>query len=202
VATSLRQRKKDRTRATVIAVSQRLFAEQGYAATTLEQIADEAEISVPTLLVYFESKERLALAPEYDTLGRFKERVDDPDRTDDTLTLWRRQVEEGTSNVGKNLKGYLRRTEYLSDPALGRGVLDLLQQYEDILGSGLARDRGTADVNTRLLATLLSFGNQSAIRRWAAGGGRGSLAAMALEVVEFAEKRFPLDGKRPPRQKR
>lgn len=189
----LRERKKERTRATLVEVSNDLFAEHGYAATTLEQIAAAAEISVPTLLVYFESKERLALAAEYDTLARFRARVEDADRAASTLALWHDQVEEGTRNVGRNLKRYLRRTEYLSDPALGRGVLDLLTQYEDVLAAGIATDFGTTDDEpaTRLLATLLSFGNQSAIRRWSAGGGRGDLRAMALEVVAFAEERYP-----------
>src|SRR5215212_6811405 len=53
---SLRERKKERTRATLTEVSAKLFSDQGYAATTLDQIAAAAEISVPTLLVYFESK--------------------------------------------------------------------------------------------------------------------------------------------------
>jgi AcrR family transcriptional regulator len=190
---SLRERKKEATRARLVEVSSALFVDQGYAATTLEQIAEGADISVPTLLVYFESKERLALAAEYDTLGRFKAKVEDPDRSTDTLALWRQQVEDGTRKVGKNLKSFFQRTQYLSDPSLGRGVLDLLTQYEDVLAAGLAADFGTGDDDpaTRLLATLLSFGNQSAIRRWAADGGRGDLAAMALEVVAFAEKQYP-----------
>lgn len=190
---SLRERKKERTRARVVEVSTELFLHHGYAATTLEQIAAAAEISVPTLLVYFESKERLALAAEYDTLARFRAKVEDPDRDTSTLDLWRSQVDEGTRNVGKNLRGYLQRTRYLSDPSLGRGVLDLLTQYEDVLASGLATDYSTDEdaPATRLLATLLSFGNQSAIRRWAATDGRGDLRAMALDVVTFAQKEFP-----------
>lgn len=190
---SLRERKKERTRNTLMDVSSRLFAENGYEATTLEQIASAAEISVPTLLVYFESKERLAFANEYDALARFRAQIEDPDRSTGALRLWRQQVEAGTANVGKDLEGYLRRTQYLSDPSLGRTVLDLLTQYEDVLAAGLATDHGTDDgePSTRLLATLLSFGNQSAIRRWAASGGKGDLRRMALEVVTFAEKQFP-----------
>ena len=62
--TALRQLKKDRTRRTLVEVSRKLFQKHGYDATTLEQIAAAAEVSVPTLLTYFESKERLALADE------------------------------------------------------------------------------------------------------------------------------------------
>jgi AcrR family transcriptional regulator len=203
-AGSLRERKKQATRTRLVEVSTALFLEQGYAATTLEQIAADAEISVPTLLVYFETKERLALATEYDSLAAFRARVEDATRDESTLTLWRQQVDAGSRRVGKDLPGYLQRTRYLSDPALGRGVLDLLTQYEDVLAAGLAVDHGTADDEpaTRLLATLLSFGNQSAIRRWAAGDGRDDLRAMALEVVTFAEKQYPRPAPRGRRRSR
>ncbi len=54
--TKLRQRKKDRTRRTIIDVGTMLFAEQGYDKTTLAQIADAAEIAQSTFFNYFNSK--------------------------------------------------------------------------------------------------------------------------------------------------
>ncbi len=52
----LRERKKQRTRATIIEVAFRLFAEQGYHETTLVQIADAAEIAPSTFFNYFPGK--------------------------------------------------------------------------------------------------------------------------------------------------
>jgi len=52
----LRERKKQRTRETIVAVATRLFVEQGYDATTTAQIADAAEVSSSTFFKYFPTK--------------------------------------------------------------------------------------------------------------------------------------------------
>jgi AcrR family transcriptional regulator len=52
----LRERKKQRTRQSIIDVAVRLFAEQGYVETTLVEIAEAAEISPSTFFNYFSSK--------------------------------------------------------------------------------------------------------------------------------------------------
>lgn len=54
-------RRKEATRATIIAVARRLFDEQGFQATTVQQIAEAAEVSERTFFRYFESKEDLLL---------------------------------------------------------------------------------------------------------------------------------------------
>jgi AcrR family transcriptional regulator len=53
----LRERKKQKTRDTIIRVALDLFAEQGYEQTTIAEIADAAEVSRRTIFVYFPSKE-------------------------------------------------------------------------------------------------------------------------------------------------
>lgn len=53
---SLRDRKKRRTHNRILAEAARLFGEQGYDATTMDAIADAADISRPTLFNYFEGK--------------------------------------------------------------------------------------------------------------------------------------------------
>jgi AcrR family transcriptional regulator len=62
----LRERKKAKTRAAIRAHAMRLFDEQGYAATTVDQIAEAAEVSPSTFFRYFPTKEDVVLTDDYD----------------------------------------------------------------------------------------------------------------------------------------
>lgn len=64
----LRERKKIKTRHAIRREAFRLFDAHGYAATTVEQIADAAEVSPSTFFRYFPSKESLLLADDLDPL--------------------------------------------------------------------------------------------------------------------------------------
>jgi AcrR family transcriptional regulator len=63
-----RQRKKTATRDRIRASALRLFGEQGYDATTVEQIAAAAGVSHMTFFRYFPAKEDVVLSDSYDPL--------------------------------------------------------------------------------------------------------------------------------------
>ncbi|GAA2210213.1 TetR family transcriptional regulator [Nonomuraea monospora] len=61
----LRERKKAKTRALIQKEALRLFREQGYAATTVEQIAEAAEVAPSTVFRYFATKEDLVIVDQF-----------------------------------------------------------------------------------------------------------------------------------------
>ena len=63
----LRERKKARTRASIREHALRLFREQTYQGTTVEQIAAAAEVSPSTFFRYFPTKEDIVLRDDMDT---------------------------------------------------------------------------------------------------------------------------------------
>ncbi len=63
----LRERKKARTRAAIREHALRLFRENGYQRTTVEKIAEAAEVSPSTFFRYFPTKEDIVLQDDMDT---------------------------------------------------------------------------------------------------------------------------------------
>jgi AcrR family transcriptional regulator len=64
----LRERKKAKTRAAIREHALRLFREQGYSGTTVEQIAEAAEVSPATFYRYFPTKEDVVLQDDMDVV--------------------------------------------------------------------------------------------------------------------------------------
>ena len=98
---SLRDRSKARRRAAIERAALRLFAAQGYEATTVAQIAAEAEVSPRTVSLYFPAKIDLALGHVNASADRLTE------------ALGRRVASERLLEV---FDRWLEREQELADP--------------------------------------------------------------------------------------
>ena len=79
------ERRKARTRSALLASGQHLFGEQGFDATTIAEIADEADVAIGSFYNYFATKDELLAALLQETLaeqlGHMQARragIDDP----------------------------------------------------------------------------------------------------------------------------
>ncbi|MEZ5144854.1 MAG: helix-turn-helix domain-containing protein [Acidimicrobiales bacterium] len=200
---SLRERKKARTRAALIDVSQRLFAEKGYADTTLDEICAEVEVTPQTLLRYFDSKAHLALAPMTDGVEQLRAFLEHPDRVLKTLVVWKeylalevRELEEPSSEANarhlQNLRAYRDWTE--KDPVLVAMVADVDRRLREMLARSLARDWDVDDddLHVALVAAALVAGRTAAWTRWLARDeGADALRDELSSTVAYITKRMP-----------
>ena len=73
----LRERSKARRRAAIIRAAYELFAERGYDATTIADIAEAAEVSPRTVAMYFPAKQDIALSRFSDGVASLTDAIRD-----------------------------------------------------------------------------------------------------------------------------
>lgn len=114
---SLRERSKARRRTNIQFTAMRLFAEQGYDATTIVGIAEAAEVAPRTVTLYFSTKLDIALASASAAVARLTEQLHQQSAGTsviDTLLRW----VDGESLTTLPEERQLRRRMYLKNPAL------------------------------------------------------------------------------------
>lgn len=184
----LRQRKKARTARTIEEVATELFEQQGYDATTLEQIAEAAEVHKQTVLRYFKSKEDIAFAHRNRIYAHFAEAL--ANRKGTVLEYWRQYITEQSQVAMRN--GTLRRwVKFIDgDDRLFAYQLHLNQKYIDTLADALSEEAGVdvkQDVFARSVAAMLTAANYD-VARMAIRSGRDKLIGVyCLEVINLAE---------------
>lgn len=139
----LRERKKRRTRHALHDAALRLFAERGFEATTVAEIAAAADVSPRTFFGYFPSKEDVVFVAHDETIERLEDllaRRDPGETAIDVLRAWIAELAvappippEQERIIGRLVTGH---------PAIAARRLALLHRLEDALAAALAADIG------------------------------------------------------------
>ena len=197
---SLRVRKTARTREAIIKASRKLFDRHGFEGTTLEQVAELADVHKQTVLRYFSSKEEIALAHRHDWYARFQGALADRDGREPVVKCWRRLVDEVSHDIAsrKETLSYYRFTQ--STPKLVAHSLAIDAEYEAILGDAFIQEAPggpSDDFDARLLAAFLVQTNRVIMETVVRTGSADDIPRLSLHVVDFALKHFPRARARP-----
>ncbi|WP_067182649.1 acyl-CoA-like ligand-binding transcription factor [Microtetraspora niveoalba] len=191
---SLRERKKAKTRRAIQEHALRLFAEQGYEATTVEQIAEAAEVSPSTFFRYFPSKEDLIIQDDYDPLLMAAVRAQPPELP--PLAAIRRGVRAAFAQVpeAEVEEVRVRIGLMMSIPAVRARSLDNLLTTVDLLAQVIAertgRDRTSPAVRTLAGAVLGAL--LPALYSWGTADGPRSLPDVVDEALALLESGLPV----------
>ncbi|MEV7806562.1 TetR family transcriptional regulator [Microbispora sp. NPDC088329] len=192
--TSLRERKKAKTRRTIQEEAMRLFAEQGYDATTVEQIAEAAEVSPSTFFRYFPTKEDVVTQDDYDPILLEAIKAQPADLP--PLTALRAAFRSALESMGaEELDRMLARTKLsASVPALRARTVEGLYATIDVLAGAVA-ERAGRDPRSPAVRTLVGavMGIMlPALFTWVEQDGRTPLPVLLDEALGYLEAGLPI----------
>ncbi|GIH63183.1 acyl-CoA-like ligand-binding transcription factor [Microbispora siamensis] len=194
VVTSLRERKKAKTRRTIQEEALRLFAEQGYEATTIEQIAEAAEVSPSTFFRYFPTKEDVVARGDYDQIILEMIKAQPPDLP--PLTALRTAFRTAFASMrAEELDKVLARAKLsASVPALRARTLDGLFDTIDMLAGAVAERAGRdpRDLAVRALVGAVMGVLLPAMFTWVERGGATPLPDLVDEALGYLEAGLPI----------
>jgi AcrR family transcriptional regulator len=152
-----RQRQAQETRNRVVDAARRLFDARGYAATTIQAIAEEAKVAVPTVYGAFGSKRgilegaRVAMLAESEIPKLMRDAIKEPDpgRKLDLAARWVRQQMERSSDVirafreGSRFDVAVAKDHRRILDNRGRNLLRFITSLESSLVRGLSAQTAT-----------------------------------------------------------
>jgi AcrR family transcriptional regulator len=165
----LRERKKARTRASIREHALRLFREQGYHATTVEQIAEAAEVSPSTFFRYYPTKEDVVLQDDFDVVAVEAFEAQPADLN--PIAAFRAAVTQTYATLTPGELARFRETSELTltVPEVRARALDEFARTIDQIAAAVARRTGRSadDFAVRNLAGALIGVIMSATMPWA-----------------------------------
>ena len=178
----LRELKKQRTRQTIFNAALELFAEQGYAKTTLEEIAEASEVSKGTLFAYFPSKEDILFPEERPFYEQLKQRLEQ--RLPGTTTF--DVLRELLATLEPPDETFTARAKILRDEGLRDRHRARYARVEHLLTNSIAKDLGTApdDLGATLLAASASAAMALVAERLRPESGEAISYEAALTILE------------------
>ncbi|MFC8091515.1 TetR/AcrR family transcriptional regulator [Streptomyces sp. NPDC057301] len=185
----LRERKKIKTRTAIRDATYALIKLQGYDATTVEQIAERAEVSPSTVFRYFPTKEDIVLTDEYDPilLDELRRRPADEPWMESLRYVMKLAIAAATDEDPEAVR--LRSHLLVQVPAVRSRMLESMSVTGRMLGEAIAERTGRArdSFEVRVFTMSLIGALAEVSLYWAENGFEDDLNDLvdrALDVVE------------------
>jgi len=190
----LRERKKLRTRRALADAALRLFTQNGFDATTLEELAAEAEVSRSTFFRFFPAKEAAAIEAEAELWTAYGEALAARELSGPVLGELHQALAAAVTGLGPDWDERFVATRRLiaAEPALLKYVEHYRAGVKDQTAACLAGKLGldAGDLRLHILAELTTTAFSLSGRDWVRRGGRGGRTAL-LQGFDRAVQAIP-----------
>lgn len=194
--TTLRERKKAETRATVLRVAHSFFEENGYSATTVEEICAEAVISKRTFFRYFPDKESLVFPNREERLANFVSFLEAGASSEEPFTTLRRATRLFGLEHGEHRAPLLARQRLvMSSPNLLAREAEIDRDWERAIARIFAVRLASVDDSelwSRVLAGAIIGVVRATMTFWFEGECKDDLVRLGLHAIDFLERGFPV----------
>lgn len=188
----LRERKKQRVSDTLVEVALSLFDAHGFGAVTVDQIAEQAEVSPRTFFRYFGSKEAVLFADQDEMLALVRASITARPTGEAPLVALRYALEDVMEHYAEHRDRHLRRARMAESgaevAAYQRSVV--LPEWEDALTEVVADRLGVhadIDLRPRLLAGTAMAALQAVGGVWLTSSGDADVVLLLHEAFDAFE---------------
>jgi AcrR family transcriptional regulator len=197
-----RERSKQRVRDRIYASALTLFAEQGYERTTIDQIAEHADVARGTFFNYFQRKEDLVTAWAEARKRRLELCMEESMKSgDDDVTVHLERCMAALAEFNESERE-ITATMLQAWVKAGRPLLEepyAGQVFADVVEAGRRRGEIASDIDPMRVGNILRDSYLGLLYRWSQNPGRG--VPLDTELREVL--RVVLTGVLPnPRQRR
>lgn len=195
-----REQRRQQTRARIIATALELFREQGYTATSVDAIAERADLARQTLFNHFPRKRDLLVAWAGERRDRLSAlAAEDAAHARTGAAMLRRQFEqlarENTADVplaAVLVQGWLAEISDLDE------VFPVFSSFRDAVAAGQLGGEFTDAVPAGAVAEVLTTVYTDTLGRWVQPQAAGGAAPFALRAALLAKLDVILAGLRAP----
>ena len=192
-----REARKRATRSALVTVAHRRFHEDGFDATTLDDICDEVGISRRTFFRYFKSKEDLVFPNREERLERFLRFLAAAPKGDSAIGTLRRATRQfGPEYMANRSQLVAQQALVASSPTLEAREAEIDRDWEAAMARAMIARSGPspeATVRARVMAGACIGIIRATMRHWFSTGGTEDLTALGEAALDCLEKGFSLD---------